>query len=85
MQYCNNDWNVHVLILLIYCNFSRIEEKCTGLFNLSYMQSCTSKNSVYACQACGCLKIIIQLNLSTAATLGTDESGRCGEVAVMGR
>ena len=27
----------------------------------------------------------IQLNLSTTATLGTDESGRCGEVAVMGR
>ena len=29
--------------------------------------------------------IIIQLNLSTTATLGTEESGRCGEVAVMGR
>ena len=27
----------------------------------------------------------IQLNLSTIATLGTEESGRCGEVAVMGR
>ena len=27
----------------------------------------------------------IQLNLSTTATLGTEESGRCGEVAVMGR
>ena len=29
--------------------------------------------------------ISIQLNLSTMATLGTEESGRCGEVAVMGR
>ena len=29
--------------------------------------------------------IIIQLNLSTTATLGTEESGRCGEVAVVGR
>ena len=28
---------------------------------------------------------ILQLNLSTTATLGTKESGRCGEVAVMGR
>ena len=28
---------------------------------------------------------LIQLNLSTTATLGTEESGRCGEVAVMGR
>ena len=27
----------------------------------------------------------IQLNLSTTATLGTEESGRCGEVAVMRR
>ena len=27
----------------------------------------------------------IQLNLSTTVTLGTEESGRCGEVAVMGR
>ena len=27
----------------------------------------------------------IQFNLSTTATLGTEESGRCGEVAVMGR
>ena len=27
----------------------------------------------------------IQLNLNTTATLGTEESGRCGEVAVMGR
>ena len=28
---------------------------------------------------------LLQLNLSTTATLGTEESGRCGEVAVMGR
>ena len=27
----------------------------------------------------------VQRNLSTTATLGTEESGRCGEVAVMGR
>ena len=27
----------------------------------------------------------IQLDLSTTATLGTEKSGRCGEVAVMGR
>ena len=30
-------------------------------------------------------KLEVKLNLSTAATLGTEESGRCGEVAVMGR
>ena len=31
------------------------------------------------------LKRLIQSNLSTMASLGTEESGRCGEVAVMGR
>jgi len=29
--------------------------------------------------------IDVQANLSTTATLGTEESGRCREVAVMGR
>ena len=28
---------------------------------------------------------ILQSNLSTKATLGTEESGHCGEVAFMGR
>ena len=28
---------------------------------------------------------LLQSNLSTMATLGTEEGGRCGEVAVMGR
>ena len=31
------------------------------------------------------LKGLLQLNLSTMAILGTEESGHCGEVAVMGR
>ena len=31
------------------------------------------------------LFLVVQLNLSTTATLGTEESGCCGEVAVMGR
>ena len=30
-------------------------------------------------------KFELQLNLSTTATLRTEESGRCGAVAVMGR
>ena len=32
-----------------------------------------------------CVKGLMQSNLSTMATLGTEESGHCGEVAVMGR
>ena len=35
--------------------------------------------------ACLRRNLRIQLNLSTTATLGTEESDRCEEVAVMGR
>ena len=45
----------------------------------------TSQSVLYTVHVQCTYKNKIQLNLSVTATLGTEESGRCGEVAVMGR